>query len=46
MFFTDLLLAIDDLRAGSMSVIILVDQPLPWVAPRDRRRGPTPSFAL
>lgn len=34
-FFTNLLLAIDDLHRGMLSVIAPLDQPTPWVAPRD-----------
>lgn len=34
-FFTNLLLAIDDLRRGMLSVTVPLDQPTPWVAPRD-----------
>jgi len=34
-FFTNLLLQIDSIRAGTVPVILPVDQPLAWVAPRD-----------
>lgn len=34
-FFTNLLLQIDALRAGTVPVLLPVDAPMPWVAPRD-----------
>jgi len=34
-FFSNLLLDVDSLRAGTVSVVLPVDQPLAWVAPRD-----------
>jgi len=34
-FFTNLLLQIDAVRAGTIPVLLPVDQPMPWVAPRD-----------
>ncbi|MFJ3224704.1 NAD(P)H-binding protein [Streptomyces sp. NPDC086783] len=34
-FFTNLELQLDALRAGCLQVILPLDQPMPWVAPRD-----------
>ena len=34
-FFTNLLLQLDAVRAGTIYVVLPVDQPMPWVAPRD-----------
>jgi uncharacterized protein YbjT (DUF2867 family) len=34
-FFTNLELQLDAIRAGTIAVILPLDQPLPWVAPRD-----------
>jgi uncharacterized protein YbjT (DUF2867 family) len=34
-FFTNLELQLDALRAGTIPVLLPLDQPLPWVAPRD-----------
>lgn len=34
-FFTNLELQLDDIRAGRLQVILPLDQPLAWVAPRD-----------
>jgi hypothetical protein len=34
-FFTNLEMQIDDIRAGLLRVIVPVDRPMPWVAPRD-----------
>ncbi|MGW3012062.1 NAD(P)H-binding protein [Streptomyces sp. NPDC001219] len=34
-FFTNLELQLDALRAGTLQVILPLDQPMPWVAPRD-----------
>lgn len=34
-FFTNLLLMVDAIRAGELPVILPVDQPMAWVAPRD-----------
>ena len=34
-FFTNLLTALGEIRAGTLSVIVPVDEPTPWVAPRD-----------
>ncbi|WP_256107485.1 NAD(P)H-binding protein [Streptomyces sp. ODS05-4] len=34
-FFTNLCLQIDALRAGAVPVLLPLDQPMPWVAPRD-----------
>lgn len=35
MFFTNLQLQVDTIRGGTLPVILPVDLPLPWVAPRD-----------
>ena len=34
-FFSNLLLSIDAVRAGVVPIVLPVDQPMPWVAPRD-----------
>lgn len=34
-FFTNLLMDLDSLRAGVVPVVVPVDRPMPWVAPRD-----------
>lgn len=34
-FFTNLLLQLDAIRSGTVPVIVPLDQPMPWVAPRD-----------
>ena len=34
-FFTNLLLQLDAIRAGHLDVVVPIDQPMPWVAPRD-----------
>lgn len=34
-FFANLLLQLDELRAGVVPVLLPVDRPMPWVAPRD-----------
>jgi uncharacterized protein YbjT (DUF2867 family) len=34
-FFSNLLLQIDAVRAGVVPIVLSVDQPMPWVAPRD-----------
>lgn len=34
-FFTNLLLQIDAVRGGTVPVVLPVDAPMPWVAPRD-----------
>lgn len=34
-FFTNLLLQLDAVRAGVLPVVLPVDQPMTWVAPRD-----------
>ena len=34
-FFTNLKLQLDAIRAGLLPVVLPLDQPLPWVAPRD-----------
>lgn len=34
-FFTNLELQLDALRAGTVQVIVPLEQPMPWVAPRD-----------
>jgi len=34
-FFTNLLLQLDTVRAGTIPVVLPIDQPMPWVAPRD-----------
>lgn len=34
-FFTNLLLMLDDIRAGVVRVVLPIDQPMAWVAPRD-----------
>ena len=34
-FFPNLLMALDQIRSGTLSVIVPVDQATPWVAPRD-----------
>ncbi|GIG69468.1 NmrA family NAD(P)-binding protein [Phytomonospora endophytica] len=34
-FFTNLMLELDAIRAGTIEVILPVDQPMGWVAPRD-----------
>lgn len=34
-FFTNLVMMLDSIRAGTVPVILPVDQPLAWVAPRD-----------
>ncbi len=34
-FFTNLAYMADDIRSGTLSVLLPPDQPLPWVAPRD-----------
>lgn len=34
-FFTNLELQLDAVRAGTIPVVLPLDQPLPWVAPRD-----------
>lgn len=34
-FFTNLLMQLDDVRSGVISVVLPIDQPMPWVAPRD-----------
>ncbi|HEY5820873.1 MAG TPA: NAD(P)H-binding protein [Propionibacteriaceae bacterium] len=34
-FFTNLLLQLDAVRRGVLQVVVPLDQPLPWVAPRD-----------
>lgn len=34
-FFTNLLLQLDDIRTGVLPVLLPVDQPMAWVAPRD-----------
>src|SRR3954449_2316625 len=38
-FFSNLLLQIDAVRAGVVPVVLPVDQPMPWVAPRDIAEG-------
>lgn len=40
-FFTNLLLQIDAVRAGTISVVLPVDQPLSWVAPATSPRWPS-----
>ena len=34
-FFSNLLLQLDALRAGTVPVVLATDQPMPWVAPQD-----------
>src|SRR5687768_8907239 len=34
-FFSNLLLQLDDVRSGVLHVLLPVDRPMPWVAPRD-----------
>jgi uncharacterized protein YbjT (DUF2867 family) len=34
-FFSNLVLQVDQLRTGEMSVVLPTDQPMPWVAPAD-----------
>lgn len=34
-FFSNLLMDLDSLRSGVVRVVLPVDQPMPWVAPRD-----------
>jgi uncharacterized protein YbjT (DUF2867 family) len=34
-FFSNLLLQLDAVRAGVVPIVLPVDQPMPWVAPRD-----------
>ncbi len=34
-FFSNLLLELDAIRSGAIPVVLPVDQPMPWVAPRD-----------
>ncbi|WP_150251430.1 NmrA family NAD(P)-binding protein [Nocardiopsis deserti] len=34
-FFSNLLMELDAIRSGTISVVLPVDHPMPWVAPRD-----------
>jgi uncharacterized protein YbjT (DUF2867 family) len=34
-FFSNLLMELDAIRSGTVSVVLPVDHPMPWVAPRD-----------
>ena len=34
-FFTNLLMQLDDIKSGAISIVLPVDRPMSWVAPRD-----------